>query len=122
MLNVSAFPLFFTVLVLLAVIALRWQRARFTSHAVGYRWTISALAASLCPTLVLTVHGGLPVPTVTGVIIALTQLESLIDLRLTVLGFGSKDAGVLVLPFVVCLPLILANPLSEPVSRPERRD
>lgn len=121
MYKLLAFPIFCTCLVLFAAVTLRRFRVRFAAHPLCYRVTFSALVALLCPTLLMAGHGVLPVPTFTGVVIAMMQMESLGDLRLSYIAFGSKDAAVLIQPFVICFILVFATPWSkqDPALRSE---
>jgi len=113
MFELLAIPILITVIALIAAVLLRRNRARFAAHPVAYRIGFSALVASFAPTFVLGGHGGLPVPTLTGLIITLTRIRSFGDVRLTWIGFGSDQLGILIMPFVVAFLIIVATPFSK---------
>jgi hypothetical protein len=112
MLEFLAIPVVVTLVVLVAAVMLRRHRARFVDHPTVYRAGFSALVASFAPTLLMGGHGALPLPTVTGVVIALSRMKSATDLHLTWIGFGSEQAGVLVMPFVLCFVVLWLTPWS----------
>lgn len=103
-----AFPVLLSLMVLLAGVVLVRLRARFADWPILYRVTLSALIASFSPTLVLAGHGGMPFPSITGLILTLINMGSPADFRLSIIGIGSNNATVLTLPFIVCFALTLA--------------
>ena len=95
-----------TLAVLLATVMLFRRRARCTAHPWLYRTALSTLIALLCPTLLVAGHGGLPLPTITGAATVLAAVP-LDELRLTWVGLGSRDAGVLLAPGLVSFALAM---------------
>lgn len=104
-----ALPVFLTFVVLLASIALFKLRARFANWPILYRVVLSALIASFAPTLFVAGHGGIPLPSITGFIIFITnmRMDALADLHLSVIGIGTPGTGIYLPPFLVCFVLIL---------------
>lgn len=96
----------FLVLAMTVLIAFRRYFAKSSSLRMVYRILISGLTASLCPTLLMAGHGAIPLPTFSGLISILTRTESIQDLRLSIISFGSNDAAILIFPFVVCFVFI----------------
>ncbi|WP_057626788.1 hypothetical protein [Stenotrophomonas terrae] len=107
MFELLAVPILMTLLALLATIALFKLRARFANWPILYRVALSALIASFAPTLFVAGHGGIPVPTITGLVLTIMQMKWLDDLHLSIMGVGSTNMGVYLPPFLVCFALIL---------------
>ncbi|AMJ56428.1 MULTISPECIES: hypothetical protein [Stenotrophomonas] len=107
MFELLAVPLLMTLLVLLAAIALFKFRARFVDWPILYRVLLSTLIASFAPTLFLAGHGGIPLPTITGLVLTIMQMEWRDDLHLSIMGVGSTGMGLYLPPFLVCFALIL---------------
>lgn len=107
MFELLAVPILMTLLALLATIALFKLRARFANWPILYRVALSALIASFAPTLFVAGHGGIPVPTITGLVLTIIQMKWLDDLHLSIMGVGSTNMGVYLPPFLVCFALIL---------------
>ena len=107
MFELLAVPILMTLLALLAAIALFKLRARFANWPILYRVALSALIASFAPTLFVAGHGGIPVPTITGLVLTIIQMKWLDDLHLSIMGVGSTNMGVYLPPFLVCFALIL---------------
>ena len=72
-----------------------------TGSHIAFRFALSTLLALLCPALVLAGHGGLPVPTVTGLKMVLVQLSSISDFEVALIGVGDSEVVVLILPAMI---------------------
>ena len=107
MFELLAVPILMTLLVLLAAIALFKFRARFANWPILYRVVLSALIASFAPTFFVAGHGGIPLPTITGLVLTLMQMEWLGDVQLSIMGVGSNNMGIYLPPFLVCFALSL---------------
>jgi len=92
-----------------ALIVLVKRRRHYPGHPLAYRLKLSALIALLCPTLVLGGHGGLPIPTVGGLTAVLVTLQSIHDLRISLIAFGHENAAVLILPAPAVFLLVFAT-------------
>ncbi|EPG2133182.1 hypothetical protein [Stenotrophomonas maltophilia] len=96
----------------LALLVLMAKRApRWKGNPWLYRAGFAFLAGLLSPTLLMGGHGGLPGPTIGGLVMVLTRLEWIGDLRASFIGFGSKDFGFLSAPFLVVFALTMFVPL-----------
>lgn len=96
----------------LALLVLMVKRAsRWKGNPWLYRAGFAFLAGLLSPTLLMGGHGGLPGPTIGGLVMVLTRLEWIGDLRASFIGFGSKDFGFLSAPFLVVFALAMFVPL-----------
>ncbi|MEG1680229.1 MAG: hypothetical protein RR326_09040, partial [Stenotrophomonas sp.] len=88
MLEFLALPVFLSLMVLLSGVVLIRGRARFADWPILYRVTLSALIASFSPTLFLAGHGGIPLPSITGLILAVVNMSSIADFRVSIMGIG----------------------------------
>lgn len=99
-------------LLTLALLVLMWRWApRWRGNPWLYRVGFAFLAGLLSPTLLMAGHGGLPGPTIGGLVLVLMRLEWIGDLHANFIAFGSKDAGFLSAPFLVVFALALFIPL-----------
>lgn len=125
MIEFFVIPVFLSLMILLAGIVLIKLRARFADWPILYRVALSALIASFSPTLVVAGLGGMPLPTISGVILTIVDMDSLADFRMSIIGIGSSNATVLTLPFIVCFLLTLVVACTKfrnrsPVMKPSR--
>ena len=107
-----ALPLLCAVLCIFILTALHKSSAKFSNFGQLYRIVFSALAASLCPTLVMAGHGAIPLPTLSGLVLVLIRVQSIQELRLSNIAFGSDQAAILILPFALSFVVIYLTPLS----------
>ncbi|WP_258392089.1 hypothetical protein [Stenotrophomonas maltophilia] len=99
-------------LLTLGLLLLMWRCAPYwKGNPWLYRAGFAFLAGLLSPTLLMGGHGGLPGPTIGGLVMVLTRLEWIGDLRASFIGFGSKDFGFLSAPFLVVFALTMFVPL-----------
>ncbi|WP_303637111.1 hypothetical protein [Stenotrophomonas tuberculopleuritidis] len=96
----------------LALLVLLWRRApRWQGNPWLYRLVFAVLAALLAPTLLMAGHGGLPCPTLGGLILVLMKLEWIGDLKVNLIAFGSRDTAILSAPMLVVFAIALFIPL-----------
>lgn len=71
----------------------------------------SLLAALLAPTLLMAGHGGLPCPTIGGLVLVLMDLEWIGQLQVNLIAFGTEDTAILSAPFLFVFAIALFIPL-----------
>jgi hypothetical protein len=99
-------------LLTLALLVLMWRWApRWRGNPWLYRVGFALLAGLLSPTMLMAGHGGLPGPTIGGLVLVLMRLEWIGDLHANFIAFGSNDAAFLSAPFLVVFALALFIPL-----------
>lgn len=96
----------------LALLVIMWRRApRWRGDPWLYRVMFSLLAALLAPTLLMAGHGGLPCPTIGGLVLVLMDLEWIGQLQMNLIAFGTEDTAILSAPFLFVFAIALFIPL-----------
>jgi len=99
-------------LLTLASLVLMWRWApRWRGNPWLYRVGFAFLVGLLSPTMLMAGHGGLPGPTIGGLVLVLMRLEWIGDLHANFIAFGSNDAAFLSAPFLIVFALALFIPL-----------